>query len=283
MFKKFINEPLLHFLLIGATLFLLYTIVNPENSNGKRIVVDDGRINHLSVMFEKTWNRRPSEQELKKIIDDYVLEEIYYRQALEMGIDKNDVMIRRRLRQKMEFFTAAATSMVKPEDAELEAYLQRNADKYKIDSRYSFEHIYISTDRSKTELTAKLKQVQKALHNGQLLSGDISLLPKQVEKASASNVESMFGQNFTQKLDTLVLNEWSKPLKSGLGVHFVKLTERSPGTWPALQEVREQVIRDWMYQRTQKIRSDIERQMLDEYDVVVNWTTVARSSLAEVR
>ncbi|WP_371377921.1 peptidyl-prolyl cis-trans isomerase [Thalassotalea aquiviva] len=279
MYKNFIREPLFHFLLIGVALFILYSVVNPEQGGDKRIVVDDGRINHLSAMFEKNWNRQPSEQELKKIIDDYVLEEIYYRQALEMGIDKNDVMIRRRLRQKMEFFTSAAASMVEPETVELEAYLHQNADKYRTDNRYSFEQIYISTDRSHTKLTTKITQIQKALQQSYMPRGDASLLPNKVDQASAFNVDRSFGKDFSHKLDTLALNEWSEPLTSGLGVHFVKVTARQAGGLPSLQDVQEQVTRDWMYQKTQILRADIERKMLDEYDVIVSWTAATRSSL----
>ncbi len=283
MFKKVIKEPLGHFLLAGAALFVLYSSVNPETASHNVIVVDDGRINHLSAVFEKTWNRPPSEQELKTIIDDYVLEEIYYRQALEMGIDKNDAMIRRRLRQKMEFFTSAAASMVEPDNAELEQYLLSHADKYKAGNRYSFEHIYLTTDRPQSELAARIKQVQHALQQDQSPVGDASLLPATFDNASAFNVERSFGKGFSQKLDTLTLNNWSTPLDSGLGIHFVKLTDRQVGTLPPLQAVRKQVVRDWMHQRTQKLRSEIENKLLNEYEVIVNWTPAIESNLTEIR
>ncbi len=283
MIKKFINEPLLHFLLIGAVFFILYSVVEPENSQDKRIVVDDGRINHLSAMFEKIWNREPSSQELKQIIKDYVLEEVYYREALQLGIDKNDAMIRRRLRQKMEFFTSAAVSMVEPENAELEQYLQKNADKYKTDNQYSFEHIFVSTDRSPTDLAAKIKEVQLALQQEQLPISDPSLLPKIVSNSSAFKLERTFGNHFSKKLDSLELNDWSEPFRSGLGLHFVKLTKRQAGTLPPLEEVRKQVTRDWMHQKSQTLRSEVERNLLDEYEVIVNWTADSEITFTKSR
>lgn len=118
---KIFKEPLLHFLLIGAGLFWLYAVVNPEaaNEGDKQIVVTSGRIEQLLRIFEKTWQRPPSADELKALIDDFVIEEMYYRQGVAMGIDKDDTLIRRRLRQKLEFLTDDTAALIAPNDEQL--------------------------------------------------------------------------------------------------------------------------------------------------------------------
>lgn len=256
-------------MLIGAVFFGLYAVVNPQSTSDKRIVVDDGRINNLIAIFEKTWNRQPSERELQGLINDFVLEEIYYREALQMGIDQNDAMIRRRLRQKMEFFANAATSIVQPDTEELQQYLLDNQEKYRIDNRYSFQQIFVSTDPPMPQVEQTLAIVQTALQTGAEVDGDKTLLPSHFANVNAFELNRTFGTGFAVQLDDLIINEWSEPLPSGLGLHFIKLKQIEPGHIPALTEVRDQVMRDWMYERTETLRAELENKLLQEYQVVV--------------
>lgn len=269
--KQIVKEPLVHFLLIGFAIFSVYALVNPSTTQDKRVVVDNGRIKNIIAMFEKKWHRAPSDAELQGLIDDYVLEEIYYRQAIEMGMDQNDVIVRRRLRQKMEFFTTSAAAMVEPEEEDLKQYLQQNADKYKADNRYSFEQVYISSDRSPQELKHRLSETKQALMLGGSASSDRTLLPQSLSNASAFEVERIFGIGFSRKLDSLSMGTWSEPLQSGLGWHFIKLTQRKAGEMPALSQVRDAVMRDWVYEKSQTLRKELERKLRSEYPVVVEW------------
>ena len=269
--NQILKEPLFHFLLIGFAIFSLYALVNPGAIPDKQVVVDDGRINNIIALFEKKWHRAPSDAELQGLIDDYVLEEIYYRQALKMGMDENDAIVRRRLRQKMEFFTTSAAAMVEPEEEDLKQYLQQHADKYKADNRYSFEQVYISPDHSREELKQKLSETKQALQQGESVSGDKNLLPQTLSNAGAFEVERTFGKDFSGKLDALPMGAWSDPLQSGLGWHFIKLTQRETGEMPALSQVRDAVMRDWVYEKSQTLRKDLERKLRSEYQVVVEW------------
>ena len=178
MLSKIIKEPLLHFLFIGACLFGLYAMINPDAmQSDKRIVVDQGQINSLSQRFQRVWQREPTEKELQSLIEDFVIEEIYYREALAMGIDKNDPVIRRRLRQKMEIYTDNLATTLAPSEQELNQYLQQHRNKFKTDNRYSFKQVYISTDRAEDKLQAIIASTQNALHKGESVNGDRSLLP----------------------------------------------------------------------------------------------------------
>ncbi len=110
---RVLREPLVHFLLLGGVLFLIFGLTNQTGTTNsdQRIVVSAGRIEQLATVFGKTWQRPPTSKELKGLIDDFVLEEVYYRQAVAMGIDRDDTIIRRRLRQKLEFLTDDVSSL----------------------------------------------------------------------------------------------------------------------------------------------------------------------------
>ncbi len=269
---KLLKEPLLHFLLIGAAFFVLFALVNPESvTSEKRIVVENGRINNMVAVFARTWNREPSREELQGLIDNFILEEIYYRQALAMGIDENDPVIRRRLRQKMEFFTSEASSRVTPEDKELEQYLQTHADKYQTDNSYSFEQRYLSPDRPADQLEKLLQQTAQQIAKGEMAFGDQTLLPSNFSAASGFEVNRTLGDGFSEKLDSLPVGEWSGPIQSGLGFHFVKLRERQIGQLPPLAQVRDKVLRDWSYDKSLALKQDLDKKLKEEYQVIIKW------------
>jgi hypothetical protein len=174
---KFLKEPLLHFMLIGAAFFALYAWLNPGAlQSERRIVVDEGRINSLAESFERSWNREPTQSELANLVDEFALDEIYYRQALSMGLDQNDAVVRRRLRQKIEFLAASAATVVQPGDVELQSFLEQNADQYRRPDRYSFRQVYVSPTRTGAELERRLAEVEDALNKGESVIGDSSLI-----------------------------------------------------------------------------------------------------------
>ncbi len=275
---KLLKEPLLHFLLIGAAFFALYSYLNPQSLQvDNQIVVNEGRINALQEGFRRTWNRLPSDDELQGLIDDYVLEEIYYRQALALGIEQNDAMIRRRLRQKMEFLSASMISELQPSDAQLQAYLQEHAQKYRTSNQYSLQQVYISPDRDRASLSQRIESVRQQLLQDQPVDSDGSLFPQRFEQASDFQLNNQFGRGFAAHLDQLPLNEWSGPVESGLGYHFIQLSERHMGQLPPLDQVRDEVVRDWTYDQQQQIKAQLNEKLLADYQIVVEWPQGADS------
>lgn len=269
---KILKEPLLHFLVIGAAFFGLYSYLNPEAMNSdRRIVVDAGRINSIEENFRKTWNRDPNADELKGLVHDYVLEEIYYRQALALGIDQNDAMIRRRLRQKMEFLSTSIASSIEPSQQELEAYLNEHQDKYQESNLYTFEQVYINPDRSLESLNERIAEIQAQLQEADSVKGDPTLLLPSFENATDFQVNNRLGRDFSSKLDELPLNQWSGPVQSGLGIHFIRLTSREVGQLPPLDKVRAEVVRDWSYEKSLDVKQKVSEGLLSEYQVVVEW------------
>jgi hypothetical protein len=271
MLTRILKEPLLHFLLIGAMLFGVYAVVNPDAMQGdKRIVVDRGQINHLVQRFKRVWQREPSEQELQSLIEDFVIEEIYYREALAMGIDKNDPVIRRRLRQKMELYSDNLASTLAPTDAVLNEYLQQHTDKFKTDARYTFKQVFVNSDVNTDKLNQRLAAIESDLQNGKTVQGDQSLLPARFNNTDAFSIDRTFGKGFASRLDALPLNEWSKPFSSGMGMHFVFVSERQPGQLPELADTRQQVEREWRFDQAQSIDSTLREKLLASYQIEIH-------------
>jgi len=257
--------------LIGAALFLLFGLLNDELPGGAddRIVVSAGRIQQFENIFTKTWQRPPTAKELKGLIDDFILEEIYYRQAVSMGIDRDDTVIRRRLRQKFEFLTDDMAAARSPTDDELAAYLTANAAAFFTDTTYTFEQVYINPDRMNIELevTAKLA----ALRAGGTVPGDSGLLPAYFEVTPARVVDGSFGMGFADSLNAIPMGKWQGPVESGLGLHLVRIEERVAGTLPDLADIRPIVEREWANEKRLETRQSINEQLLNDYEVVIEW------------
>lgn len=269
--KRVLREPLLHFLLIGVALFVIYGLVDDGMSGGtdNKVVVSTGRIEQLANIFTKTWQRPPTANELKGIVDDFVLEEIYYRQAVAMGIDRDDTVIRRRLRQKFEFLTDDMAAASTPSDEELATYLAANAGDFLRDSTYTFRQIYLDPGQPDVERTASEQLAD--LRAGNTVHGGAGLLPTSFEAAAARAVDGSFGRGFSQSLDALPVGEWVGPIESGLGLHLIRLETRIAGSLPVLEDIRPIVEREWANQKRLDTRQLINEQLLQDYDVVIEW------------
>ncbi|MFC4991903.1 peptidyl-prolyl cis-trans isomerase [Rubritalea tangerina] len=270
--KKLVREPLLHFMLIGAGLFGLYSLVNQEEGPGEdTIVISEGRIEQFINVYEKTWQRPPTEHELKALIDDYVIEEIYYRQAVAMGIDQDDTIIRRRMRQKLEFLTDDVLMASDGDDSELEVYLSENPEKFRKDGSYSFEQIYINPQKHAGDLKSYLKEVEEKLQSGEEVESDSYFIAREQKEVPRWKVDRDFGQDFSGKLSGLKVGEWSGPLQSGLGSHFVKVSQRTEGSVPQLAEIRDKVKREWLHAQKLERRRQFNEKFLEKYEVVIEW------------
>ena len=281
--NKILREPLLHFLLIGTALFVVFGFVNDRTSGNAdtQVVVSAGRIEQLENIFAKTWQRSPTEQELKGLVDDFVLEEIYYRQAVAMGIDRDDTVIRRRLRQKFEFLTDDMAAASVPTDDELANYLAANADVFMTDTTYTFEQVYINPDRPGVDLDEYVAEQLSALRAGNVVGGDSALLPTFFDATPGRVVDSTFGSGFSDSLDLLTTGEWQGPVESGLGLHLVRIEARVESALPDLGDIRPLVEREWAHEKRLETRRIINEQLLNEYDVVIEWPTEQSSNTTD--
>lgn len=270
--KSLLKEPLLHFLTIGAAFFALYLYLNPgEMSADDRIVVSPERIEQLAGNFRQTWQRPPTRDELDALVNDFVVEEILYRQALAMGIDKNDTVIRRRLRQKMEFYTDDVADRVSPDRERLAQYLADNTERYRQPARVSLEQVYLRNDMPREQLDQRIDEVTAQLAADEAVESDSAMIPRHFESVSGRELDRTFGGGFTRSLADLPVGDWQGPVTSGLGVHFVRIRDFQPARTPALEDVMAEVERDWRNEHTQTLRRQVHERLREDYDVVIRW------------
>lgn len=248
---KWLREPLLHFLLLGALLFVLYGWVRgPAPNERGNIAITVGRIEQMTVTFQRTHQRLPGPGELDELIEDAIREEVYYREALALGLDQDDTIVRRRLRQKLEFVTEEAAP--EPSDAELQAFLQKHPALFRGERRYSLSQLYLDPERHRPRLAedAKLWLAELERRGGPSADpsglGDPSLLPPRIEQLGAGELSRLFGTEFEQAAQTLPVGQWTGPVHSGVGAHLVLLSTRDEQRAPALSDVRDEVRRQWV-------------------------------------
>ncbi|PKI18213.1 peptidyl-prolyl cis-trans isomerase [Colwellia sp. 12G3] len=284
-FKKILTEPLLHFILIALLFFVLYELINPNVADDSKIItISDNRIEQLKKGFEKTWTRKPTKQELDKIIESYALDEIYAREAKALGLGENDEVIRRRLRQKMEFILQDMSVLQQPSTEELNSYYQRNIDNYKQDNQYSFEQVYIMDSRPKNQLAELLTQQKQRILLGKVPQGDTSMLPTTLDNKYSHQINRQFGIGFNAALDEAPFNQWVGPIKSGLGLHFIKVSQRNTGTASALSEIKDRVIKDWRYQQNKIFIANYQMSLLKQYQLnIENNNVVSNATLSTTR
>jgi hypothetical protein len=286
-----IREPLVHFLLIGAGLFLLFGWRgNPASLPGgasgpesKRLVVTQGDIDQLIARFEKTWQRPPSEAEIKGLVERFVRDEIYYREALAIGLDRDDAVVRQRMRLKMEFIFEDVSAQVEPTDEDLEAFMKEHPDKYRLDPQVAFRQVYINADgqggNAETEARRILAQLEGGADPGSV--GDPLLLEHDGRLLPLWDIEKQFGKTFSRGLLELEPGRWEGPVRSGYGLHLVFIEERVEEKMPALNEVREMVKRDWAVKQKQEFKDAAYAKLRERYTVEFESPqTTATSSVA---
>jgi hypothetical protein len=276
-----LREPLLHFLLIGIGLFVLYNVLRGGDTGAPRdIVVTEARVAALAESFATTWMRPPTPQEIKGLVEDYIAEEIYYREAIAMGLDRDDTVIRRRLRQKMEFISEDAAAAADPTDDQLQAYLAQHPEKFLEPAELSFVQVYLSTEKRGDAARRQAEQLLAELQAGRgpanlAEAGDPTLLPGEMQLASPQSIANTFGSDFAAQIAEAPVGQWSGPLQSGFGLHLVRVDDRKAGAIPAYDRIRPIVLREW--QSEQRTRSN--QQFLDslraKYDIRVEGPAAA--------
>jgi hypothetical protein len=270
-----LKEPLLHFLLLGALIFGFYIKLNPAGPSENEIIVTRGQQEHLVTVFSRTWNRPPTPQEFQGLVNDWIREEIAYRQGLEMGLDTNDTIIRRRLRQKLELLAEDIISLAPPTQDELEAYRAAHEADYTLEPRYTLRQVYFSPDRRGPE--AARDDADQALvmleTGGNLVDpdqmGDPISLPQRVVAERASELDATFGRVFTAALKNIRPGEWAGPIPSGYGIHLVYIEDMQPGRPLTLEEAERDVRRDWEKARQSESIDRLYDRLAEQYDITI--------------
>ncbi len=273
--KKFLREPLVHFLLLGAGLFVAFGLEG-ERTGGEpgEILATRGQIESLALGFARTWQRPPTDRELEGLIQDYIREEVYYREAMALGLDKDDIVIRRRLRQKMEFVTDDVAAQAEPTEEELSAYLKAHPEAFRVERRFTFSQVYLNPDRHGQHLARDAERLLAKLNEAGAKAdvsalGDPFLLNHTFEAVPGSEVAKQFGAAFAGELGALSPGQWQGPVQSGYGVHLVFVGQRTGGRVPALEEVREAVRREWANAERLEANEKFYQRLLKRYTVTI--------------
>jgi len=274
--KRILKEPLLHFLLLGAVLFIVYGVMPKPGAGGNSgtIVVTMGQVENLAATFAKTWQRPPTPEELAGLVQDRVREEVYYREAKALGLDEDDTVIRRRLRQKMQFISDDIAAQIEPTDEELAAYLQAHPDSFRIEPTFTFRQVFLdpakhgeSLSRDAAQLLAQLNKAGADADTASL--GDALILEQRFAALPARVVAAQFGDKFVASLSKLSPGQWQGPIESGYGVHLVLITEKTEGRLSELSEVRDAVRREWDNARRLEANEKFYHELLKRYTVTI--------------
>jgi parvulin-like peptidyl-prolyl isomerase len=279
--KQWLHEPLLHFLFIGVLLFVVYGWVSPNSEQtDQRIVVSTALVDDLARQYQTTRMRAPNTQELDGLVESYVRDEILYREGIALGLDRDDAVIKRRVRQKLEVIAEEQLARSAPSDTELSAYLNSNAARFSQPAVLSFEQITFDHSAHQTQLDKAISNARTSLARGVAVEtlGQRTLLPQRLDQVPLDLIARDFGSEFAKQLDQLPLNEWRGPIESGLGAHLVRISERAPATLPPLESVRMQVAREWENEQRERSRTESYKQLRSRYQVVVEPRSSAQSN-----
>ena len=271
---------MLHFLVLGAALFGAFSMVEKKDAEAPtKVVISASRVATLADRFARTWRRPPTEQELQGLVEDYIRDEIFYREGRAAGLDRDDFVIRRRVRQKMEFLVEDMAA-AEPSDEQLAAYLASNPERFRTDDRLTFHQIFLSATRRGSALEGDAKQIAETLVRASAavdtaMIGDPFLLGEEFREMSRSDVARTFGEGFAEHLTAVASGRWQGPIPSSFGAHFVFVDERVKGSLPPLDTIREAVRREWQNARQIEAEQKLYRSLRDRYQIVVEMPTKA--------
>lgn len=268
--RRLTREPLLHFAVLGAALFAAFTIFRPASSDSSAIVVSNDRIAAIVAQFRGTWQRPPSREELDALIESYVREEVLYREGLALGLDRDDLIVRNRVKQKMEVLSEDALA-AEPSDADLQTYLDQHREVFATPAALSFEQVYFDPDRHGEQLERDVRQSLAALREGRAAAtcGDRTLLPPRMDRVLPVDVTGAFGDAFEQAVRGVAAGEWSGPIRSSFGYHLVRVAWRGEPVVPTLADVHDLVVREWTRAHTVAAREQLYRSLRKRYTVTI--------------
>ena len=284
---RWLKDPLFHFLLIGAGIFMLYGWqADDDATRPDQIVFSEEHIDRLINLWERKWQRLPTQQELKGLIEQQVREEVFYREALAMGLDKDDLVVRRRMSQKMEFISNDLASMAEPDDTQLQTYLDQHSEKFAIPGRISYSQVYLnSSDRGEqvySDAKALLAELsQSTVDIDVSMAGDSFMGGYHFTDETDFGVGRIFGKAFAQRLFELPVGEWTGPVESGYGLHLVRVDSRTDSQAPSLEQVRDKVRVELLAEQQRKTNDLLYAELRKRYEITIEGPAAPPSSTGD--
>jgi len=277
LLRKWLHEPLLHFLVIGALIFAFYGLSNPAANRADRthaIVLTKDDLRQLAVHWLAQGRPPPSADEMRALIEQKVKEEILFREALALGLDKDDEIIKRRLAQKMDFLAEGIAALQAPGEAELREWFAKNTDRFLLPPRVSFRHLYFSQDRGPAARDAAAAALAKIAGKSAdapeaVGSADPFMFQDYYAERTPLQIAKEFGPEFAKVVLDLKPGAWQGPVRSGYGWHLVFVNAMEPGRVPAFEEVEHDVKTQWLDQKQREIKRTGFEAMRARYSLVV--------------
>ena len=283
-----LREPLLHFLVIGAGLFFLFSqIADPQVETDHRITITQANLDRLATTWLKRVGRPPSAQEREQQLEHYIREQVLYREAMAMGLDQNDVIVRRRLAQKMEYLFNDLSFIPEPTETELVTFLSEHASKFTLPATITFSQIFLDPGERDQEINNDAEQLLEQLKEttsevDTINLGDRSLLPYEFTKERENEITSMFGAAFTNQAFALPVNSWQGPITSEYGVHLIYINSYTEARLPPLAEIRERVASEWRSTKQHEANEIFYQSLYQRYEIILD-DSVAKDALANAK
>jgi len=270
--KRILREPVILFVMIGFAFYLLHALVtNLRPAERKLIEVSMEQMEQMATQFAATWMRPPTESEFQGLIDNHIRNEVYYREALILSLDKNDQVIQNRLRQKLELLMDNMASVNVPSEQMLATYLQENPDAFRRDYELSFIQVYVNPENHQDpEQVARDLLIQLKAGASPEELGDRTFMGYEFPNYTQSDVSRQFGDEFAQQLALEWTGDWTGPLFSAMGVHLVFVGHFKEGIMPELSEIRSIVEREWMARQKTELKDAAYEKLLEAYDVIID-------------
>jgi len=275
MFRKLLHEPLIHFVFIGIILFLLFSMVGePESDKGYRLVVTQAHMERLVNTFQKRRNRTPVPTEVNHLIEGFIRQEILYREALALGLDKDDAVVKRRMARKLEFLIEDIAPPPEPDDAQLQAYLNKHPEKFRKPAHYTFSHIYLSVDKRGDKALDDAKRLLSRLKHSShkidvSVAGDALMLDHHYTDTSQPEVSRLFGKPFSEKLNGIEPGQWTGPMDSAYGVHLVNVQQRTDNRLLDLAEIRDRVKGEYLFDWQREANAQFYDNLRKRYEIII--------------
>ncbi len=284
MMQKIIKEPLVHFVVLGVLLFSAWSWVNPgtEERGDDTIVIDQRRLDHLETLWKAQWKRDPAPEDVAAIIDRHLRQEVFYREALNMGLDQDDDIIRTRLAQKMEAVASDLSMLMKPPtSADLRDFYVQHKDLFTLPDAFAFEQVLYLPEEAKE---ADLKAILEDLNSGEEVPNN------RVNKLSVPNVwqlttvnalRNSFGGSFSESLAQFPVGQWVGPVHSGLGLHLVKVTKNKPSQLAPYEDITDYVEQQYQYYAVLEAQKNMFQELLNKYQVQISANNVPETVIKE--
>ena len=275
--RSLFKEPLIYFFLLGIVVFGLHAYLNTASNDNDRFQVEitSSDVDWLRTRWTKQMSREPTDRELQGLIDSLIREEILYREAVAMGLDEKDSVIRRRLSQKMDFLFKDLADLQQPTDEQLNDYFLENQERYRIDAEFSFTHVFFSADKRPQTADADAAAVLDQFRTENITLdeaasfGDSIMLPMSYERKSSDQIAKILGNQFSQSIQSLETNQWAGPIQSSYGWHLVYIHEQKDSTLPDFEQVRSKIQTDYLAEHRTAINQQAYDKIASRYFIFV--------------